>query len=139
MNGILLDTHVLVWLLEGNERLGQEARVAIQTAAEAGNLYVSAITPWEIAMLAGKDRLRFCCDVGEWMDRALKLPGIALTPLLPAIAVASTRLPGKFHKDPADQIIVATARHLGAKLVTADALLLAYAKAGYLDVLACRQ
>jgi PIN domain nuclease of toxin-antitoxin system len=71
------------------------------------------------------------------MARALKLPGIALAPLSPAIAVASTRLPDAIHKDPADQIIVATARHLGAKLVTADALLLAYAQAGHLDVLEC--
>ncbi|MDR2451009.1 MAG: type II toxin-antitoxin system VapC family toxin [Candidatus Accumulibacter sp.] len=137
MSGLLLDTHVLVWLLEGNERLGQEARAAIQAAAETGTLHVSAITPWEIAMLVGKARLRFCCDVGEWMERALKLPGITLAPLSPAIAVASTRLPGEIHEDFADQIIVATARHLGAKLVTADALLLAYAKTGYLDVLEC--
>jgi PIN domain nuclease of toxin-antitoxin system len=137
MSGLLLDTHVLVRLLEGNELLGQEARAAIQAAAETGKLHVSAITPWEIALLVGKARLRFCCDVGEWMERALKLSGIALAPLSPAIAVASMRLPGEIHQDPADQIIVATVRHLGTKLVTANALLLADAKTGYLDVLEC--
>jgi PIN domain nuclease of toxin-antitoxin system len=84
-----------------------------------------------------KARLRLHCDVGEWIEQALKLPGIALAPLSPIIAVASTRLPGEIHGDPADRIIVATARHLGLRLVTADALLLAYAKMGYLDVLEC--
>jgi PIN domain nuclease of toxin-antitoxin system len=135
MSGLLLDTHAFVWLLEGNERLGSGARKAIQAAAEAGDLHVSAITPWEIAMLVNKGRLRFRRDVGEWMGKALNQPGIALAPLSPAIAVASARLPGEIYKDPADQIIAATARHLGARLVTADALLLAYAKAGYVDAL----
>ena len=70
-------------------------------------------------------------DVGEWLQAAMQLPGIRLEPLSVSVAVASTRLPGQFHSDPADRIIVATARQLGAVLVTDDKLLLDYAAAGH--------
>lgn len=132
---LLLDTHVLVWLLSGNDRLGAAAREAIQQAAEAGELHVSAISPWEIAVLVGKGQLLLEQDVDAWVQAALALPGIHLEPVSPAVAVASTRLPGEIHADPADRIIAATARHLGAALVTADGLLLDYAAAGHLRVL----
>lgn len=132
---LLLDTHALVWLLAGNPRLGPLARQAIEAAAQADELFVSAITPWEIAMLVSKERLVLEQDVGEWLARALALPGIRLEALSPDIAVASTRLPGQLHADPADRIIAATARHLGTSLVTADGLLLAYGAAGHLKTL----
>lgn len=135
LNALLLDTHTLVWLLAGNERLGMGARQSIQKAAQANVLYLSAISPWEIAVLVSKGRLVLEQDVGEWIQAALALPGIRLAPLLPEVAVASTRLPGDLHPDPADRIIVATARHLGATLVTADGLLLNYGAAGHLKVL----
>lgn len=139
MSALLLDTHVFVWLLAGNERLGTQARLVIEQAAEADQLYLSAISPWEIAMLVSKGRLILEQDVGEWMDAALALPGIRLVPLLPNISVASTRLPGSLHADPADRIIVATARHLAASLLTADGLLLNYGEAGYMKVLSAEQ
>ncbi len=139
MSALLLDTHVFVWLLAGNERLGTQARLVIEQAAEADQLYLSAISPWEIAMLVSKGRLILEQDVGEWMDAALAQPGIRLVPLLPNISVASTRLPGSLHADPADRIIVATARHLAASLLTADGLLLNYGEAGYMKVLSAEQ
>lgn len=139
MSAVLIDTHVLVWLLAGNERLGTEARKSIQDAALAGELFVSAISPWEIAMLVSKGRLVLEQDVGDWIRAALAQPGIRLEPLSPEVAVASTRLPGALHPDPADRIIVATARHLGARLVTADSLLLDYGKAGHLRTLGAEQ
>jgi PIN domain nuclease of toxin-antitoxin system len=129
---LLLDTHVLVWLLAGNPRLGKEARRLIREAAQADLLHLSAISPWEIAVLVQKGRLLLEQDVGEWIAAALALPGIRLEPLSPAIAVASTRLPGNLHADPADRIIAATARRLGATLITADGLLLQYGAAGHL-------
>ena len=135
MNPTLLDTHVLVWLLSGSDRLGAQARKAIQKAAESGVLHLSAISPWEIAVLVSKGRLVLEQDVGEWIQAGVALPGICLEPLSPEVAVASTRLPGEFHADPADRIIVATARHLGAVLVTADGLLLSYGSAGHLKVM----
>lgn len=135
LSPLLLDTHVFVWLLAGNARLGLKARSAIQSAAEAGELFVSAITPWEIAVLVSKGRLLLDQDVADWIRAALGQPGIRLEPLSPEVAVASTRLPGNIHPDPADRIIAATARHLGARLVSADGLLLEYGKAGHVRTL----
>lgn len=135
MSMTLLDTHVLVWLLSGNSRLGGQARPLIQRAAEENTLLVSAITPWEIAMLVSKGRLALDRDVGEWVKAALALPGIRLEPLSPEIAVASTRLPGTLHADPADRIIVATVRQVGAVLLTEDQRLLDYGAAGHLRTL----
>jgi len=132
---LLLDTHVLVWLLGGNERLGVKARTAIQDAANADSLYLSAISAWEIAVLVSQGRLVLEQDVGEWIQAALALPGIRLEALSPEIAVASTHLPGIIHPDPADRIIAATARHLGAVLVTADGLMLDYSTEGHLNVM----
>ena len=127
----LLDTHTLVWLLDGNERLGGKARTLIQQSAQADSLYVSAITPWEITMLVSKGRLTLVQEIGEWLRIAISMPGIRMAPLSIEVSVASTRLPGTFHSDPADRIIVATARHLGAILVTEDKLILEYGKAGH--------
>jgi PIN domain nuclease of toxin-antitoxin system len=92
---------------------------------------VSAITPWEIALLASKKRIDVHRDVLEWVRAALARPGVALVALDPEIAVASTRLPFEMHSDPADRILVATARHLGATLVTADRALLETAGKGF--------
>ncbi|MBA3056309.1 MAG: type II toxin-antitoxin system VapC family toxin [Gammaproteobacteria bacterium] len=128
----LLDTHVLIWLLEGNERLGQESRALIRSAAQADSLVVSAITPWEIAMLVSKGRLVFGQEIGQWLRTALSMPGIRMMPLSIEISVASTQLPSDFHADPADRMIVATARHLGATLVTEDKLILNYSRVGQL-------
>jgi PIN domain nuclease of toxin-antitoxin system len=136
MSLILLDTHVLIWMVGGNSRLSRGMQQTIQTAAETGQLYVSAITPWEIALLVSKKRIDLGMDVQAWLEAALALPGIKLYPLLPGIAVASTRLPGEIHNDPADRILVATARHIGAVFITADELLLQYGAAGNLQVLA---
>jgi PIN domain nuclease of toxin-antitoxin system len=133
---LLLDTHVLLWLLNGEARLSPAARSRIDGAAQQRQLWVSAITPWEIGMLVAKSRLVLDRDVGDWIDAALALPGLQLAPLEPGVAVASTRLPQHFHGDPADRIIVAIARHLGAALVTADAVLLAYGRQGHIGVVA---
>ena len=128
----LLDTHALVWLLEGSERLGPKSRDRIKASAQSNSLYVCAITPWEIAMLVNKGRLSFDQEVGQWLKSALSMPGIRLAPLSIDIAVASTQLPGDFHADPADRMIVATAINLAATLVTEDKLILTYSKAGHL-------
>lgn len=135
VTALLLDTHALIWLVAGNARLGVRAREAIATAASGDAVFVAAITPWEIAMLVARARLALDRDVGEWLDQVLSLPGVSLAALSPAIAVASTRLPGELPSDPADRMIVATARQLGAALVTADQALLAYGKMRHLRTL----
>jgi len=132
---IVADTHVLIWAVQDDERLGPAARNTVESAARADGLTIAAITPWEIAMLAQKGRLALGREVGAWIDAALALPGVRLAPLLPAIAVDSVRLPGGMHADPADRMIVATARHLGLPLLTADGALLVYGAAGHVAVI----
>jgi PIN domain nuclease of toxin-antitoxin system len=136
---MLLDTHVLVWLLEGDERLAKDVVAHIEQAAQENALLVAAITPWEIAMLVAKGRLTLARDVQEWIDEALAQPGISLVPLDPAISVACTRLPGALHGDPADRMLAATARHWEAILITADEQLLTYGRAGHLKVMDARR
>ena len=128
---LLLDTHVLVWLMFGESRLGSRAKAEIARVGNAGDLLVSAITPWEIGVLVSKKRIDLHRDTLVWIRDALAMSGISLTSLDPEIAVASTRLPFKMHPDPADRILVATARHLGATLVTADRALFDLAKKGH--------
>ena len=135
MNDLVLDTHVLVWLMMGNPRLQPAMRLQIHEAASEDRVIVSAITPWEIGLLAAKKRIDLGMDVQVWIDRALGLPGIRLQALSPAIAIASTRLPWEMHADPADRILVATARHLGATLITADEQLLRFGAEGRLRCL----
>lgn len=136
---ILLDTHVLVWAVDGNRRLGPNTAAVIEQSRRVDRIGISAITPWEIALLAERGRLRLAQDVGEWMDAALRAQGVDVLPIEPAIAVASVRLPGGFHADPADRLIIATARHWGAPLATADRPMLAYAAAGHLQVIDARR
>jgi PIN domain nuclease of toxin-antitoxin system len=128
---LLLDTHVLIWLMFGESKLGSRAKAEIARVGDAGNLHVSAITPWEIGVLVSKKRIDLRRDTLVWIREALSMPGVSLIPLDPEIAVASARLPFEMHSDPADRILVATARQLGAALVTADKTLLDLAKKGY--------
>lgn len=131
---VLIDTHVLIWAVQDDARLGKRARQAIDMATNADGLHVSAITPWEIALLAHRGRVTLGKEAGAWIDEALALPGVRLTPLLPSIAVDSVRLPGEAHGDPADRIIIASARHVGVSLLTADKAILRYGQAGYVAV-----
>ena len=122
---IVLDTHAWIWWVDGDERLTLAQRDVI--AAEEGSLIgVSAISCWEVAKLVELGRLALSCSLEEWLDQALSYPGVQLIALTPEIAIESTRLPGDFHRDPADQIIVATARVYGCSLVTSDEKILKY-------------
>lgn len=135
---IVLDTHALIWVMEDDAKLGPDARGAVVDASRDNGVGVSAIIPWEIAMLVEKGRLRLAREVGEWIEAALAQPGIRLLPIESRIAVNSTRLPGSFHADPADRLIVATARHWKAPLMTADAAIIAYGAAGHVDAVDVR-
>lgn len=133
---VLLDTHVWIWVMEGDDgKLGGAARGAVETAARDGRVLVSAISVWEVAMLQAKGRIRFTLDVREWIRRALGAPGVHLSAFTPEVAVDSTQLPEPLHGDPADRILVATARRTGATLVTRDGKLLEYGARGMLAVL----
>ena len=132
---IVLDTHVLIWAMEDERRLGTDARAAITAAEQADGIGISAITPWEIALLAEKGRLRLSREVREWIMAVLALPVFNLLPIEPTITIESVRLPGAFHADPVDRFIVATARHYGAPLLTADYAILTYAAGGHVQTI----
>lgn len=116
---IVLDTHIWVWWVHGDSQLSQAHSTILQQHEQTG-LGISAISCWEVAKLVEKGRLTLPHTIDQWMKLALGYPGIALLPLEPEIAIESTRLPHPFHNDPADQIIVATARVHQCPVITID-------------------
>lgn len=122
---ILLDTHVWIWWVHGDPRLTPEAQRVIVQHENAG-LGVSVISCWEVANLVERKRIDLSISLSEWVDLALRYPGVRLLDLTPPIAIESTQLPGDFHRDPADRILVATARLQNYPLLTADELILRY-------------
>ncbi|MDY7027903.1 MAG: type II toxin-antitoxin system VapC family toxin [Spirochaetota bacterium] len=116
----LLDTHVWIWWNMNPSRLSVTVLDLISNPGGYDELLLSAISPWEFSKLLEKKRLGISMDPAQWIDEALKMPKLRLVPLTPRIAFQSTRLPGVFHDDPADQIIVAAARFENAVLLTKD-------------------
>lgn len=136
---VLLDTHVWVWMLEGlADRIGARVRRLVSRASREGRLRVSPISAWEIGMLVSKDRLSFGEPCDQWVQRATSAPGLSVAELTPEIAVESSFLPGTFHGDPADRMLIATARTRAATLLTADERILAYGRQGYVRAQDCR-
>ncbi|MBL0214419.1 MAG: type II toxin-antitoxin system VapC family toxin [Myxococcales bacterium] len=125
---LVLDTHALIWAHLG-VRISKKVAKKILAAGAESALYVSAITPWEIALGVRRGRIRIAGDVLAWLHDACDAMSVAVAPLEPAIAVDAVNLPAWDHADPSDRIIVATARRLGATLVTADTAILEYAEA----------
>ena len=123
---IVLDTHVLIWWVDGEGKLSRAAALAIKRAQAENAIMVSSITAWEIAMLVDRGRLRLTMDVSSWLSTVDRLSGLRFVPIDNPIAVGSVNLPGEFHQDPADRIIVATARRFGAPLVTQDRRIRSY-------------
>ena len=122
---IILDTQTWIWWNDGHPNLTADYENVIRQNL-AGGIGVSVISCWEIAKLVEKNRLQFSIPVEDWLTQAISYSSVLLLPLTPRIAVESTQLPGTFHKDPADQIIVATARVYNCPLVTFDAKILNY-------------
>ena len=122
---IVLDTHIFVWLNQNDFRLTNHHRQVIEKEREHG-LGVSTISLIEIARLVNARRIILPLPIQEWFDIALSQEGIILISITPKIAVEAQELPGDFHKDPADRIIVATARIFDIPLVTVDKKILSY-------------
>jgi PIN domain nuclease of toxin-antitoxin system len=116
---IVLDTHVWIWWVRNDPQLPPAYRQLLY-AEENNGLGVSVFSLWEIAMLHSHERLTFPVSCREWIERALTAQGVQTIPLTPEIAVDSANLPGQFHRDPADQVIVASDRALNCPLVTLD-------------------
>jgi len=121
---IILDTHIWIWWVDNNQRLTRRHRDWIQEYQSQG-LGISIISCWEVAKLIENNRLLLSRSVSEWLETALTYPGVQLINLTLPIVIDSTQLRG-FHRDPFDQIIVATARICGCPLLTADAKIIAY-------------
>jgi PIN domain nuclease of toxin-antitoxin system len=120
---LLLDTHVWIWLsIEDKKSLSKTAKREIQ---RANRKWISAISCWELAKLAEKGRIAFSIPLITWIRRSLNELRIEVAELSPEVAVESTLL-NNFHKDPADQIIVATSRVFGIPLLTSDRRILDY-------------
>jgi PIN domain nuclease of toxin-antitoxin system len=123
---IMLDTHILVWWVSGAQPLTAAMRKAINAQLDDGRILVSSISAWEIAMLVAHDRLVLSMDVDRWLETVQQIEAVRFVPVDNEIGVKSCQLPGEFHKDPADRVIVATARQFAAPLLTADERILAY-------------
>lgn len=123
---IILDTHALVWWANADAALSKKAKNAIEREMDGGQIMVSAISAWEIAMLVAHERLVLSMDVPSWLSTVGQIEVVRFVPVDVEIGVKSTGLPGEFHKDPADRMIVATARKLNVPLVTKDEKIRAY-------------
>ena len=124
---VVLDTCAWLWMCSESTKLSRAAREAITREQRHDGLVVSIISAWEIAKLVQKAKLSFSIPCSEWIEGAVRADGVTMHPLTPEICVESTELPGVFHGDPADQLIVATARLLGAPVVTGDRKIRDYA------------
>jgi Uncharacterized protein conserved in bacteria len=122
----LLDTHAWIWWNVGPQKLSRKVKEIISNASRYEEMLLSAISPWEFCKLLEKGRLAVSCDPGEWIIKALDMPKLRLVPLSPLLAYHSTILPPPFHDDPADQIIVASARQENATILSKDQRILDY-------------
>lgn len=133
---LILDTHIWIWAINGDEKIQKSGFLnQIQKSVKNNTIFISAISLWEVAMLVSKGRLILSENTLAWINNASSAPGLSVQPLTPEIAFESTILPDNFHGDPADRLIVATARVLNATLLTFDQEILKYAKKGYVNIL----
>jgi len=138
--GVLLDTNAVI-RAQLNRPLRPGAAAAIRTAEEAGALFVSVVTAWEIAMLARNPLSRtgrlFTGEPAAWFTRLLQAPGVRLSTVGYEVAMASCSLPDWDHRDPADRLLIAQARELNVPLVTRDDAILDYAALGHVRAIPC--
>lgn len=134
---VLLDTCAIVYLAEGT--LSAEVVERLVRAVRAGGVYISSVSAWELGLLSQPPRrkLQLRPDPITWFRRILARPGMKLVRLSPEAAIGASFLPEPLHSDPADRLLIATARDLGVPLVTSDRKILDYAAAGHLEAIAC--
>jgi PIN domain nuclease of toxin-antitoxin system len=133
---LLLDTHVWIWFVEGaRDELSPACVRRIDEARHGSGVRISAVSVREVAQLAARGRLRLSLRVGAWLPQALDPLRLRALSLDVESAVLSATLPGEFHRDPADQMLVATAIVHGLTLVTRDRAILDYARAGHVHAL----
>lgn len=140
-NGVLLDTCAVIWLANG-DALASSATAAILHAGAADGIFVSPVSAWEVGLLskprAGRNlAVQFMPDAKTWFARVMAGPGLREASLTSEIAIDASFLPGELHGDPADRLIVTSARHLGVPVVTRDRRIIAYGRVGYVQVIPC--
>jgi len=134
---LLWDTCTTIWIYE-KVRLAQGAVDLLSVAARDGvPSYISPITAWEIGMLVSRGRLQLLIRPERWFANLFEVPGVRLADMSPDLLIASSYLPGKPPNDPIDRVIAATARDLGATLITRDRALLQYGEQGHVKVVGC--
>ena len=121
----LLDTNVWLWMVEEPSHIPAKMKDTVNNA-DNYPFFLSAISVWEVAKNVSLGKLGLSVPIQDWIDKATNETYIHILPLSVQVSVESTQLPGKFHKDPADQIIVATARHHNLIILTADRLIQSY-------------
>lgn len=137
MQPLLLDTCALI-LLNQKTHIAAAAVAAMRAAHDGkGTTYVSPASAWEIGMLAARGRLQLLIKPERWFAALFEVPGVALAALSPEVLVASSSLPGAPPDDPIDRVLAATARELGATLITRDRALIDYSAQGHVRVVAC--
>lgn len=129
---IILDTHVLLWALLQPDELSKDVKQYISSAQEKGQLFICSISLWEIAMLKLKKRINIYEPIKDFLESITDINGLLVKDISSDIAAESISLTDDFHGDPADRIIVATARCLGATLLTRDQKILAWANLGHI-------
>lgn len=137
--GVLLDTHALIWIVSGAE-MRSGAIEEVGRAIRDKQAYISAVSGWEIGLLSKKRRtgaLTFDGGPAVWFERAIRQTGLKCIALDWQTAISVSSLPELDHGDPADRMLVATARQNSLTLVTRDRPLLAYAALGHLRAIAC--
>lgn len=125
----LLDTHAWIWWHMNPGKLSRKALRAIKADEKYEEILLSTISLWEFCKLLEKKKIGISCNPEQWLHAALIMPKLRLVALSPSIAYRSTALPQPFHDDPADQIIVATAREEKAIIISKDARIRDYAHA----------
>ena len=133
---LLLDTCAAIWIAEDQISPGSE-QVLEDTRRRSESIVVSAITAWELGMLMARGRLASPLDPLTWFRRFTASNLVEVFDLTPDVLVASSYLPGEPPRDPADRIIISTAREHDLQLMTRDQQILNYAQAGHLQVVAC--
>ena len=133
----LLDTHALIWIVQGSPITAAAIQVVNAAAAAKEPVFVSPISAWERGMLVAKGRISSPLPPKVWFDQVAAMKEIAIANLTPEILTDASFLPPPIHGDPADRILIATARALDLTLITRDRAVLRYAAQGHVRALAC--
>lgn len=133
---LLLDTHTWVWFIQGNEKLNAKTIELIESAIQTRALSIAAISQWEVAMLISRSRIILNEPALNWIQQAILALHLKVFPITAEIAIESTELPGEFHADPSDRLIVSTARVHQLSILTRDVKILEYANQKHVKAIA---